>query len=186
MLHHISMRPIHWLPFSSVLMLLLLNGCTNKSGSAGNDALGTGPFDSAGNYREEWANDPSKWRKPGTRTPKPATGDNLPVIAKNEEPPPNANPLAPAGSYTPQTRSTRVKTQPQETSHRSDKPKIQTGKTTPPVVKARPESASGTAKTSHKPTSSGAKTSHKATSSTAKAKPKSERYVVKKLSLIHI
>ncbi|MCX6865312.1 MAG: hypothetical protein NTV46_03680 [Verrucomicrobia bacterium] len=45
------MRPILWLPFSSVLILMLLNGCANNSGSAGNDALGTGPFDSAGNYR---------------------------------------------------------------------------------------------------------------------------------------
>ena len=50
---------------------------------------GTGPFDSAGNYREDWADDPSKWRKPG----KPKRGDDLPAIVKNDEPPPNSNPL---------------------------------------------------------------------------------------------
>ena len=38
--------------------------------------------------------------------------DELPVIAKKDEPPPNANPLAPAGSYKPKTRFSQVKPLP--------------------------------------------------------------------------
>ena len=182
--HHNAMRPILWLPFSSVLILMLLNGCANNSGSAGNAALGTGPFDSAGNYREEWANDPSKWRKPGSRTPQPAAGDNLPVIAKNEEPPPNANPLAPAGPYNPKTSSSRVKPLPPVAAQRTEPPTTRASKTTPGVVKARPEATASAARTSQKSTSSVAKTKTKAKPGVAKAKaktkPTSERYIVKK------
>lgn len=182
--YHNAMRPIYWLPFSSVLILMLLNGCANNSGSAGNDSLGTGPFDSAGNYREEWANDPSKWRKPGSRTPQPATGDNLPVIAKHEEPPPNANPLAPAGASNPKTSSTRVKPLPPVAAHRTEAPTTRSSKTTPSVVKVRPESTASVAKTSQKSRSSVAKTKTKAKPSVAKAKaktkPTSQRYIVKK------
>ncbi len=166
--YHNAMRPIYWLPFSSVLILMLLNGCANNSGSAGNDSLGTGPFDSAGNYREEWANDPSKWRKPGSRTPQPATGDNLPVIAKHEEPPANANPLAPAGTSNPKTSSTRVKPLPPVAAHRTETP----------TTKARTTKASKT--TSSTSSTAKTKTKTKPKSATAKAKPKSQRYIVKK------
>ena len=30
---------------------------------------GIGPFDSRGNYREDWADDPSKWRRPSAPPP---------------------------------------------------------------------------------------------------------------------
>ena len=93
--HHNAMQKIIWLPLSSALVLVL-SGCANNGG-ARNDPLGTGPFDSQGNYHEEWANDPSKWSKPGKRSPQPS-GDELPLIAKNDQPPPNASPLAPAGA----------------------------------------------------------------------------------------
>ncbi len=83
------MKSSLWFPASSALMLIL-GGCANKTDSP----VGTGPYDSAGNYHEEWADDPSKWRKPG----KAASGDELPTIAKNEQPPPNATPLAAQGS----------------------------------------------------------------------------------------
>jgi len=92
--HHNAMQKIIWLPFSSALVLIL-SGCSNFGGTR-NDPTGTGPFDSQGNYHEEWANDPSKWNKPGKRSPQPS-GDELPLIAKNDQPPPNANPLAPGG-----------------------------------------------------------------------------------------
>ena len=180
MSHHTAMRPILLLPFSSALILMLLNGCANKGGTADSDITGTGPFDAAGNYREELANDPSKWRKPGARAPKPATGDELPVIAKKDEPPPNANPLAPAGSYKPKTSFSQVKPLPPVAAHRTEEPTTRVSKTTPHVIKPRPETTSSVAKTSHKTTSSTAKTKTKPKSETAKAKPKSERYVVKK------
>ena len=45
-LHHFAMRPILWLPLSSAL-ILILTGCANNGGT-GNNPLGTGPFDSAG------------------------------------------------------------------------------------------------------------------------------------------
>ena len=92
--HHNAMQKIIWLPFCSALVLVL-NDCANNGG-ARNDPLGTGPFDSQGNYHEEWANDPSKWSKPGKRGPQPS-GDDLPLIAKNDQPPPNATPLVPGG-----------------------------------------------------------------------------------------
>lgn len=92
--HHYAMQKIIWLPLSSALVLVL-SGCANNGG-ARNDPLGTGPFDSQGNYHEEWANDPSKWSKPGKRSPQ-TSGEDLPLIAKNDQPPPNASPLAPGG-----------------------------------------------------------------------------------------
>lgn len=153
-LHHSAMQPNLWLPPSCAL-ILILTGCANKGG-AGNDPLGTGPFDSAGNYHEEWANDPSKWSKPGKRSQPPAPGEDLPVIAKNEQPPPNANPLAPQGSYNPPKKTTQVKPKstPPATTARTETPK-------PTVTKAKPKPKPTVAKTKPKP------------------KPKSSRYVVK-------
>ena len=85
------MKTSLWLPASSALMLIL-SGCANNNNSS---PTGTGPYDSAGNYHEEWADDPSKWRKPGKFS---ASNDELPLISKNEQPPPNANPLAAQGA----------------------------------------------------------------------------------------
>lgn len=45
----------------------------------------TGPFDSRGNYIEEWADQPDKWYKPTTPSGKPKP---KPLIAKRETPPP--------------------------------------------------------------------------------------------------
>lgn len=80
------------LPLSCTLMLLL-GACANHDPLADNDPYGTGPFDSQGNYREDWADDPTKWRRPGKRQ-KPV--DDLPQIAANERPPANATPLPPS------------------------------------------------------------------------------------------
>ncbi len=98
-------------------LVLILTGCTNSHSRFANDPLGTGPFDSRGNYREDWVDDPSKWTKPGRRQ----QADDLPVIAKNEEPPPNANPLAPGRASTPKPPPPPPKTQAQaddDTLHR--------------------------------------------------------------------
>ena len=108
-----------WLTTFSALVLIL-TGCTPNDPSLANDPLGTGPFDKNGNYREDWVDDPSKWTKPGRRS----QVDDLPVVAKNEEPPPNANPLAPARTSTSKpAASTNVE---------SSRPK-------PTVVKATPK-----------------------------------------------
>lgn len=164
MLHHPAMQAILWLPFSCAL-ILILTGCANK-GTTGNDPLGTGPFDSDGNYHEEWANDPSKWSKPGKRSQPPPPGDDLPAIAKNDQPPPNANPLAPQGAI-PKTSTSRVKPAPQPAPQPAKQPpetaKATGTKPTPSVAKAKPKPKSTVAKAKPKP----------------KSKPKSARYVVK-------
>jgi LysM repeat protein len=147
--HYIPMKSVIWLP-SSCALFLILTGCSNQS--VPETGPGTGPFDSAGNYIENWADDPSKWRKPGSRTPAPA--DDLPVITKNEQPPANANPLGPqvvANKPAPKIEST-----PRETVRtESPKPVVTKPKPKPVVVKTKPKP---------KP----------------KPKPKTTRYVVKK------
>lgn len=86
------MKQAVWLPFFCALFLIL-TGCTTTDPSLANDPLGTGPFDANGNYREDWADDPSKWRRPGSRQ-QVVSDDRPPAIAKNEEPPPHSTPLA--------------------------------------------------------------------------------------------
>lgn len=112
------MNPAIWLPTFCVL-ILILTGCTNDP-SLANDPLGTGPFDANGNYVEKWADDPSKWTKPSNRH----QSDDLPVVAKNEEPPANASPIAPGGV-------SRSKPSPV--------PTVSTPKPTPVVVKPKPK-----------------------------------------------
>lgn len=154
--HHTTMKPVLWLP-SSCALFLLLNSCADKTPDVG---PGTGPYDSAGNYREDWADDPSKWRKPGSRSQQPA--DDLPMIAKNEQPPADSNPLAPQVSASPKPAVTKVQpapretTRPTETAKRTEEPKVVATKPKPKpkpaVVKAKPK---------------------------PKPKPKTTRYIVK-------
>ncbi len=101
------MKRLIWLP-SLCAAILAFSGCANQNSLSGNDPLGTGPFDSRGNYREDWADDPTKWRKPGSR--QTASADDLPVVAANERPPADSTPLAPArtSSPKPSTASTAV------------------------------------------------------------------------------
>ena len=156
--HHPTMKTVLWLP-SSCALLLILTGCADKNSTAANDPLGTGPFDRNGNYVEAWANDPSKWRKPGSRA-QPPPGDELPVIAKNDQPPPNANPLSPQVAANPKPAPpTRVESVPRET--------------------VRPTAEVKTATTSPKPTSKPKPTVVKAKPK-PKPKPKTTRYLVKK------
>ena len=150
------MKSVIWLPLSCALVLCL-NSCSNTGSTAGNDPLGTGPFDSQGRYREEWADDPSKWSKPGKRQPNIPPADDLPAIAKNEEPPPNANPLAPKPITVTKSRTEsapRETSRPRETVKRTDDE--------PKVVSSKPKPKSTV---STKPKS--------------KPKPKSSRYIVK-------
>lgn len=147
------MKTSIWLPASSALVLIL-SGCTNQNDP--NDPLGTGPYDAQGNYHEEWADDPSKWRKPGKR---PATsGDDLPMIAQNEQPPLNANPLAtPSQKLPPADGEVEIASRSRTTS-------------SAPKSKSRQTASSSEPKRSTKSSSS----------SRTKSKSKTTRHTVKK------
>jgi LysM repeat protein len=175
MLHHDRMRPILWLPFSSALALIL-SGCASNDGSSANNGVGTGPFDSRGNYREDWANDPSKWRKPGS--PLPTSGDDLPVIAKNEQPPPNANPLAPSESFHPKTQIAPVKPIPSEIASQT-RVSDPSSHSSPKVVKVRPESSQNLASSHPKSSPRVVKVRPEPSPDLASSHPKSSPSVVK-------
>lgn len=151
------MKPVLWIPALSAFALVL-SSCGNI-GNSGTQQAGTGPFDRNGRYIEEWADNPSKWRKPGKApSPHELKSDELPEIAQNEQPPQNANPLAPAS----QSKPTPVISQTQVTT----KPKPATTASTTTAAKPKPV-ATATAKPKPKPVVK------------AKPKPKSTRYVVK-------
>jgi hypothetical protein len=81
---------------ASLLTALILSSCGNFSTTG--QTAGTGPFDSRGNYIEEWADNPSKWRqgsspRPTRTTPPPVVTPDIPAIAKNEQPPSRSIPL---------------------------------------------------------------------------------------------
>jgi LysM repeat protein len=103
MIDQATMKPLIWLPLSCAAALVF-NSCANQGSSAGNDSLGTGPFDAQGNYREDWADDPTKWRRPGSRQ---APAEDIPAVAANDLPPANASPLPPAGGSSPKPSSSR-------------------------------------------------------------------------------
>lgn len=92
MIEHATMKPLIWLPLSCSAVLMLAN-CANNGSMAGNDPYGTGPFDRNGNYREDWADDPTKWRRPGSSQ-----------AQANDLPPANANPLPPVASSPPKPK----------------------------------------------------------------------------------
>jgi LysM repeat protein len=98
--HHSHMKPVFWISASCVLVMALAS-CTNFGGGPGMGSgfqqAGTGPFDENGNYVEAWADNPSKWRKSGgARSPHELGTDEIPRIAKSEQPPQNSIPLYPS------------------------------------------------------------------------------------------
>jgi LysM repeat protein len=136
MIDQATMKPLIWLPLSCAAVLLF-NSCANNGSTSGNDPLGTGPFDAQGNYREDWADDPTKWRKPGSRQ---AAAAELPAIAANDVPPANANPLPPAGSSSsPKPSSAK----PSDSTASSSRPKTVASK---PKPKPKPTSTTHTVK----------------------------------------
>lgn len=156
------MKPVLWFPFSLAL-ILFIPSCSNNDPSLASDPLGTGPFDAQGRYREEWADDPTKWRKPSNRHQAPPADTGLPVIARNEQPPADANPLMPQGTSRsvttkPAPAVVKVQDQPRETVRAT------TPKPTPVLVKPKPKPKPVVVKAKPKP----------------KPKPKTQRYVVKK------
>ena len=152
---------------------LVLTGCGNSgSGSSGPQAS-TGPFDNRGNYVEEWADNPSKWKRTG-RGPSPheLKTDDLPQIASNDQPPQNSVPLVSAARVSrpePVTNSVTASrpavASTREVVVKSGRPVTQSESA---VVKAKPK-----AKPEAKPKTTVAKVK-------PKPKPKATRYVVKK------
>ncbi len=138
--------------FPACALALVLTGCGSNSSVSNPNAV-TGPFDSAGNYREEWADNPSKWRKSGgTPSPHEQRTDEIPQIAKTEQPPQNAVPLVTSSPSkpTPIIANTVVKEKPPQ-------PKATATKSTSTTAKAKPKPKT-----------------------VVKAKPKPTRYTVKK------
>ncbi len=171
MAHHLRMKPVFWMPATCALALALTSCGNSGSGGGGSSQASAGPFDGRGNYVEEWADNPSKWRKGGgSASPHETRSDRLPEIAKNDQPPQNSNPLPPANVSKPvpvisQTQVTR----PQPTAVRSSevvRTRSSAEKTQSVAVKDKP-------KPKVKPKAVVAKAK-------VKAKPKSTRYVVKK------
>lgn len=151
------MKQVFWMIAPSVLALAFSSCGTSKKG--GTQIAGTGPFDKNGRYIEEWADNPSKWRKAGNApSPHELKSDEVPEIAKNEQPPQNSNPLPPASSSKPVAKPAPVIAETKVSNN---------AKTT--VRESKP--------TTVKSTSTTRKTETTATK--AKPKPKSTRYVVK-------
>lgn len=166
------MKPLLWM-LSSCAFALSFSSCGNSSGG-GNPQATTGPFDKNGNYVEEWADNPSKWRKGGgTPSPHESRSDVLPDIAKNDQPPQNSVPLAsaePAATFRPTSKPAPAIAQTQVT-----KSKSTTTKPNEVVVRTRPLEKPTTVST----TKSKSKPKPVLVKAKAKPKPKSTRYVVK-------
>ena len=140
--HALVMKSPNWTLLSGIFALLL-SACSNVGDVASSDhPTGTGPFDSAGNYREEWADDPSKWRRPGK--PEPRASDDAPVIAKNEQPPADSLPIASSSSTRskPETKSVKVTVAKSQESDRAKKTSAVVQQPKPTVAKPKPKVAS--------------------------------------------
>jgi LysM repeat protein len=112
------MKHLLWLPIFS-LGVLLFTGCASNSHPGYGD--NTGPFDEHGNYRDDWADDPTKWRRPGGSKP-------TPQLAKNDQPPANAMPIVrtsspPARPAPPSTTRVQSAPKPRPTVAAKPKPK---------------------------------------------------------------
>lgn len=129
MTHACHMNTALWISASCGLAFVL-TGCGNSGGgfSASTQQPGIGPFDSQGRYREEWADNPSQWRKPDGPAPRMDKTSALPAVAQNDQPPMNSIPLAPTQVARTSPPIAQTKTVTSGVS-----------KTTPVVVKAKPK-----------------------------------------------
>lgn len=183
------MKPVFWIPAICALAMTF-SSCGTGGGNARNTpGVSTGPFDKNGNYVEEWADNPSKWKKSGgTPSPHEMKSDNLPDVAKNDQPPQNAVPLPPANvsKPAPVISQTRViqKTKPEQkvvktTKRIEEEPPKKVVKTTKHVEEEPEKKVTKTTKKHVEEPVAKSKTKAKPVAVKAKAKPKSTRYVVK-------
>ncbi len=109
------------------LLLPLLTQCGQRSAPATNAV--TGPFDSRGNYIEEWVNSPEKWHRPNapSHRSKPNTPPREPAPQQLAVLEPRPSPAV----YAPKTVAANPKPKP--------KPK-------PVVVKPKPKAVNYTVK----------------------------------------
>jgi len=102
------MKPRHLFPLLAAPLFALLASCANTQNPTAEEDYGVGPFDAHGNYREDWADDPSKWRRPGKKTR--SLADEAPLYAENDSPPADATPFqASTPAYKPKTTASTVK-----------------------------------------------------------------------------
>lgn len=176
------MKVALWISAACALPFILVS-CGNGGGSTsrgGSQQPGIGPFDSQGRYREEWADNPSQWRRPGGSSSRVTKSDDVPEIAQNEQPPLNSVPLATSspkptiaetkttGTSKKDSEAVVVKTRPLNKSEREAVATKTKPKPEPEVaVKKKTKSEPEAVKTKSKP------------KETVKAKPKSTRYIVK-------
>jgi len=155
---------LRWLSIPAASLSIAFTSCKSTSATAGNNPSGTGPFDARGNYVEEWADSPSKWRS-GSSQVVEAQPDRAPanvpvvpptVLAANEKPKVISTTTI-TTVYQPKTKarpdsdeSDRPKSKPTASSSSKPKPKavVVKPKTTPKtaVVKAKPKSTRHTVK----------------------------------------
>lgn len=156
----------------SCAFALVFTSCGNSSSGSSGPSAATGPFDSRGNYIEEWADNPSKWRRGGgTPSPHERKSDELPRIAKIDQPPQSSVPISATviAKPTPPTIS-RTQVIPKPTIARPEKEIAKTIKR--PVDKPREKVV---VKAKPKP-----KTKAVVAKPKIKPKPKPVRYVVRK------
>ena len=135
---------------------LLLASCGSSGSTASNNnPSGTGPFDSRGNYIEEWADNPSKWKRGGSSQ----TGD---ALVMNDEPPADSVPI-------PTAENTRQPGQISSTPVISRPTQV---KTTARTSSTTRRTSASTASTKSRPKTTAKKTVAK--------KPATARYTIKK------
>jgi LysM repeat protein len=132
MAHAFNMNTVSWIS-ASCGIAFLLTGCGTSGGRSAASAQqpGIGPFDSQGRYREEWADNPSQWRRPGGTAPSNEGTNSLATIAQNDQPPMNSIPLAPSQVTKKAPSMAQTKT--------VAKTSQQTTKAKPQIVAAKPK-----------------------------------------------
>jgi LysM repeat protein len=87
------LRPLGVLALAAFLPSCSVDG-TGSSSFVSSHPTNTGPFDSRGNYIEDWADSPEHWNRPSRPATMLASVDEPPRIAAHEQPPMDAVPIA--------------------------------------------------------------------------------------------
>ena len=118
----------------------LVSSCTSGGSGGGLADTGYGPFDSRGNYVEDWADNPSKWKR------RPTSQDALPdtepaLLASNDSPPSSMTPISTSSTSSGPVEVARLK--PTTTTTSTSQARTSTT--------AKPKTTTTTAKTTVKP-----------------------------------